>query len=46
MYCLTLSQNRSNSVLNYIFNSNEFRKLSEIDKEKLKFVITSNGMSN
>ncbi len=46
MYCLSLSQKRSNSVLNYIFESNEFKNLAQADKDRLKFIITSNGMSD
>lgn len=46
MYCLELSQNRSNSVLEYIFKSPTFLALDQNQKEKMKFVLTSNGMSD
>jgi len=37
MYNIQLSQNRSNSVLDYIMNSEYFKNLSEIEKDKIKF---------
>jgi hypothetical protein len=43
---LNLSQQRANSVLLYWFNSKEFKSLDEKAKGKLKFWISSNGMSN
>lgn len=46
MYCINLSQDRSNSVLSYIFDSMTFINLSENDKIKLKFWLISNGMSS
>jgi outer membrane protein OmpA-like peptidoglycan-associated protein len=46
LYCLELSQQRSNEIIKYIFNNNSFKKLDDTKKEKLKFLITSNGMSN
>ncbi len=46
MYCLTLSQWRSNSVLQYIFSNNTYKNLNIDDKDKLKFLFTSNGMSD
>lgn len=45
-YCLELSQWRSNSVLKYILNSNDYIKLDNIQKSKLNFLFTSNWMSN
>jgi len=44
--CLVLSQRRANSVLMHLLNSEAFQKLSDEDKEKLKFWFTANGMSN
>lgn len=44
MYSISLSQERSNSVLNYIFNSKSYSDLPDSDKSKLKFWITSNGL--
>jgi len=44
--CLILSQRRANSVLMYLLKSNAFQKLSDDDKEKLKFWFTANWMSN
>ena len=44
--CLILSQRRANSVLMHLLNSNAFKKLSDNDKERLKFWFTANGMSN
>jgi hypothetical protein len=46
MYCLTLSQWRANSVLQYIFNNNSYKNLDKEHKDKLKFLFTSNWMSN
>jgi len=46
MNCLTLSQDRSNTVLSYIFNHPNYIWISEENKKKLKFWFTSNGMSN
>ncbi len=44
--CLILSQRRSNSVLLYLTNTLAFKNLSQKDKEKLEFWITSNGMAD
>jgi len=44
MYNIQLSQNRSNSVLDYIMNSEYFKNLSEIEKDKIKFWISANGL--
>lgn len=46
MYCLTLSQWRSNSVLGYIFNNEYYENLELESKKMLKFLFTSNWMSN
>lgn len=46
MYCLTLSQWRSNSVLQYIFTNDSYKELNIEDKDKLKFLFTSNWMSD
>ena len=45
-YCLDLSQWRSNSVLSYLFNSTSYNLLNDNSKSKLKFLFTSNWMSN
>ncbi len=46
MQCLELSQDRSNAVLLYIFNHPNYVWISEENKRKLKFWLTSNWMSN
>lgn len=44
--CLDISQERANSVLKYIFNSEYFKNLSESDKKKLEFMLTSSWFSS
>lgn len=44
--CLNLSQQRANNVLLYIFSNNSYYKLKEENKDKIKFWLTSNWMSN
>lgn len=44
--CLELSQDRANNVLYNIFWNEEFLKLSEENKSKMRFWLTSNWMSN
>lgn len=44
--CLILSQRRSNSVLLYLTSTPAFQKLSQVDKDKLQFWMTSNGMAD
>lgn len=44
MYNIQLSQNRSNSVLEYILRNNYFLELNIQDREKIKFWITANGL--
>ncbi len=44
--CLELSQSRANNVLFYIFENSSFINLWGKDKNKMKFWITSNWMSN
>ncbi|MFO0763482.1 MAG: OmpA family protein [Candidatus Gracilibacteria bacterium] len=46
MTCLRLSQERSNAVLGYIFSHSDYKNIDEVNKRKLKFWLTSNGMSN
>lgn len=46
MTCLRLSQERSNAVLWYIFRHSDYKNIDEVNKRKLKFWLTSNGMSN
>lgn len=46
MYCLDLSQWRSNSVLEYWFKNWTYKNLSFEDQDKMRFLITSNWMSN
>ena len=42
--CLILSQRRANSVLIYLQNTEEFKKLDKENKKKLNFWFTSNWM--
>ena len=42
---IMLSQSRSTEVLSYFKKSDYYTKLKENDKEKLKFMLTSNGLS-
>ena len=44
--CLNLSQQRANSVMQYIFNHNSYYDLAQNKKNTLKFIFTSNGMSD
>ncbi len=44
MYSVNLSQDRANSVLNYIFNSPSFLNLNEDDKNRMRYLLTSNGL--
>lgn len=44
MYSIKLSQDRSNAVLGYIFNSPYYTQLPDGDKEQLRFWLTSNGL--
>lgn len=44
--CLRLSQERANSVLTYIFNSNYYKNLSLKDKRNIEFLLTSSWFSN
>lgn len=44
--CLDISQERANSVLTYIFNSEYFKSLSEKDKKKFEFMLTSSWFSS
>lgn len=44
--CLNLSQWRANSVMQYIFQGNDFISLQDTEQERLKFIFTSNWMSN
>lgn len=42
---LTLSQKRSNKVLEYMMNTSMYDELSENDKSYLRFITTSNGLA-
>lgn len=42
---LTLSQKRSNKVLEYMMNHTFYSKLNSIDRALLRFIITSNGLA-
>lgn len=44
--CIDISQDRANAVLTYIFNSEYFQKLSEQNKKKMEFMLTSSWFSN
>lgn len=44
--CLNLSQWRANSVLQYIFQWNEYISLEDEQQQRLKFIFTSNWMSD
>lgn len=44
MYNINLSQERSNSVLDYILNSDAFNSISPEDQDQVKFWITANGL--
>lgn len=44
MYNISLSQDRSNSVLSYILGSDYFQSLSLDDSEKIKFWLSANGL--
>lgn len=46
MYTVSLSQDRSNSVLKYVLNSSYYKDIDEADQDKLLFWITSNGLGN
>jgi len=46
MYTIQLSQERSNSVLKYILNSQYFFNIPEGEKNLVKFWMTSNGLGN
>lgn len=46
MSTISLSQNRSNSVLEYILQSNYFNSLSELEQRKLRFWFSANGLGN
>jgi hypothetical protein len=47
MQCLTIySQWRANNIVKYILNHKSYKELSNKDKEKMKFLITSNWFSN
>jgi outer membrane protein OmpA-like peptidoglycan-associated protein len=44
MYSIKLSQDRSNAVLGYIFESSHYKQLPDEDREQLRFWLTSNGL--
>jgi outer membrane protein OmpA-like peptidoglycan-associated protein len=44
MYNISLSQERSNSVLSYILVSDFFKNLNQSDSEKIKFWLSANGL--
>lgn len=44
MYSIKLSQERSNAVLGYIFQSPYYNQLTDSDKEQMRFWLTSNGL--
>ncbi len=46
MYTIQLSQSRANSVLAYILSSDHFKKLDTHEQERLKFLLTANGLGN
>lgn len=46
MSTISLSQNRSNSVLEYVLESNFFRSLDNADQNKLRFWFSANGLGN
>jgi len=46
IYTISLSQDRSNSVLLHILNSAYYNNLEKEDQEKLRFWFTSNGLGN
>lgn len=46
MECLWLSQSRANSVLQYVISNNYYVNLNKADKDKFKFLLTSNWMSD
>jgi len=46
LYTISLSQDRSNSVLQHILNNPYYNNLEKEDQEKLRFWFTSNGLGN
>jgi len=46
MSTISLSQNRSNSVLEYVLESNFFQSLDSADQDKLRFWFSANGLGN
>jgi outer membrane protein OmpA-like peptidoglycan-associated protein len=46
MSTISLSQNRSNSVLEYILESNFFSSLDSAEQDKLRFWFSANGLGN
>jgi outer membrane protein OmpA-like peptidoglycan-associated protein len=45
IYNLELSQNRTRNVMKYLFDLSYYQKLSSVEKEKLRFWLTANGLS-
>jgi outer membrane protein OmpA-like peptidoglycan-associated protein len=46
MYNVELSQNRTRNVMKFLFNHPFFSNLKPVEKERLKFWLTANGLSS